>query len=55
VAPALAEGEPERLRAQLERGRELHVLYNLRLNYRDYGLDPGTRAFLLERIVRTSR
>jgi hypothetical protein len=51
VARALPEGEAGRLWAQLERGRERHVLYNLRVNYRDYGLDDGTRRFLLERVV----
>jgi hypothetical protein len=51
VPDSLPEGEAERLRATLLRSRELHLLYNLRVNYRDYGLDDGTRAFLLEHVV----
>jgi hypothetical protein len=31
--------------------RERNMLYTLRVNYRDYGLDEGTRRFLLEKVM----
>ena len=55
VPSALPEGEAERWAAQLARSPEAHVLYTLRLNYRDYGLDEGTRRFLLAHVVNRER
>jgi hypothetical protein len=52
VPPALPDGEPHRWATLLARSPQSHVLYNLRVNYRDYGLDAGTRRFLEDHVVR---
>ncbi|MBI3974357.1 MAG: hypothetical protein HY332_24010 [Chloroflexi bacterium] len=51
VATALSAEEIEATKRMLAWSREQHIVPNLRVNYRDYGLDPGTRAFLLEYVI----
>jgi hypothetical protein len=51
VPSRLSTEEVEATRRRLAWSRRHHVLRNLRVNYRDYGLDPGTRDFLLEQVV----
>jgi hypothetical protein len=48
VAPSHSLEEVEQTRRQLAWCREQRVLPALRMNYRDYGLDSGTRRWLLE-------
>lgn len=52
VVAALSADEVEATRRTLAWSKQQHILYNLRVNYRDHGLDPGTRKWLMEHVVR---
>lgn len=51
VASSLAPEAADTTGRLLAWSREQHILPNLRVNFRDYGLDTGTRAYLLEHVV----
>jgi hypothetical protein len=52
AAAALSEEQIAAVERTLAWSREQHILPNIRVNYRDYGLDERTRRYLLEHIVK---
>ena len=52
IKPSLTPEEVGETGRLLDLCAESHVLHTLRVNYRDYGLDPGTVRFLRQKVIR---
>ena len=52
IPPSLTADEIRQTESLLALSRASNLLYTLRVNYRDYKLDEGTRRFLLEKVIK---